>query len=341
MTRNVLVVTHSQDHAKMIHDVRAHIEARGARCLELHTDHFPTKHRLTQVTQGDQERFFVDVGDGTHEIGPDDAIWHRRLMLGMNIPKEMNPKIREGAIAETRLMFQGFMAAAPGFVVDPYHRVQRAKSKAVQQVIASDVGLRMPRTLLTNDPVQAKAFLDTCDRGAIAKMLANWAYFDEAGREHVVMTTRVDERTLNNLDGLNYAPLQFQEYIDKAYELRVTVMGSRVFCARINSQQIAGAETDWRAKGKESLYDWVEETLPPDVERRLLALLDRTGLQYSAVDFIVTPDGEHVFLEANAVGEWMWLESCSPGFPLASALVDVLLDAPGARRPIPARPEPA
>jgi hypothetical protein len=167
-------------------------------------------------------------------------------------------------------------------------------------------------------------------------MLANWAMFDDQGREHVMMTTPVDERTLNNLDGLNYAPLQFQERITKAYELRVTVVGSRVFSARIDSQKIAGAEVDWRAKGKESLYDWVEEALPADVERRLLAFCDRTGMQYSAADFIVTPDGEHIFLEANAVGEWFWLEFCSPGFPIAEALVDVLLDAPGARRPIPA-----
>ena len=69
-----------------------------------------------------------------------------------------------------------------------------------------------------------------------------------------------------------------------------------------------------------------------DVQARLLAFLDHTGLQYSAVDFIVTPDGRYVFLEANAVGEWFWLQLASPGFPIAEALADALTDQPGARR---------
>lgn len=336
MPRNVLAITHSRDHARMIDAVRERVTARGARFLAFHTDHFPTAHRATQLTDGGRERFFVDVGEGPVEIGPDDSIWYRRLNLGQDIPRDMDPKIRGGAVEETRQMFEGFLTALPGAHVDSYTRVRRAARKSLQQVFAHEVGLKMPRTCLTNDPVQAKAFLDTCANGAIAKMLANWAMFDDEGREHVMMTTPVDERTLNNLDGLNYAPLQFQERVTKAYELRVTVVGSRVFSARIDSQKIAGAEIDWRAKGKESLYDWVEEALPADVERRLLAFCDRTGMQYSACDFIVTPGGEHVFLEANAVGEWFWLEFCSPGFPIAEALVDVLLDVPGARRPIPA-----
>ena len=64
----------------------------------------------------------------------------------------------------------------------------------------------------------------------------------------------------------------------------------------------------------------------------MLRLLDASGLQYGAADFIVTPDGDHLFLECNPAGEFNWLEHEAPYFPIAAAIADVLTDAPGARR---------
>jgi D-alanine-D-alanine ligase-like ATP-grasp enzyme len=51
--------------------------------------------------------------------------------------------------------------------------------------------------------------------------------------------------------------------------------------------------------------------------------MDALGLNYGALDFIVTPEGRHVFLEVNPAGEFMWLMRY-PGLPIAEALADVL-----------------
>ena len=51
--------------------------------------------------------------------------------------------------------------------------------------------------------------------------------------------------------------------------------------------------------------------------------MEALGLNYGALDFIVTPDGRHVFLEVNPAGEFMWLTR-HPGLPIAEALADVL-----------------
>jgi ATP-binding cassette subfamily B protein len=74
--------------------------------------------------------------------------------------------------------------------------------------------------------------------------------------------------------------------------------------------------------------------LPDDVAAALLRLLDLSGLQYGAADFIVTPAGDHVFLECNPAGEFSWLEQEAPHFPISAAIADLLTDAPGARRPM-------
>jgi glutathione synthase/RimK-type ligase-like ATP-grasp enzyme len=52
--------------------------------------------------------------------------------------------------------------------------------------------------------------------------------------------------------------------------------------------------------------------------------MEHFGLNYGALDLILTPDGRHVFLEVNPVGEFFWLERC-PGLPISKAIADILL----------------
>jgi D-alanine-D-alanine ligase-like ATP-grasp enzyme len=68
---------------------------------------------------------------------------------------------------------------------------------------------------------------------------------------------------------------------------------------------------------------WQPYTLPEPVSERVLRLMDALGLNYGALDFIVTPQGRHVFLEVNPAGEFMWLMR-HPGLPIAEALANVL-----------------
>ncbi|WP_232537113.1 hypothetical protein [Cystobacter fuscus] len=46
---------------------------------------------------------------------------------------------------------------------------------------------------------------------------------------------------------------------------------------------------------------WRPYTLPEPVHTRVLKLMDALGLNYGAFDFIVTPEGRHVFLESVRV----------------------------------------
>src|SRR5690606_17246902 len=129
---------------------------------------------------------------------------------------------------------------------------------------------------------------------------------------NVVFTNDVTREDLEDLDGLRFSPMTFQEKVDKALELRVTVVGERVFTAAVDSQRRDVTALDWRRDGVGLLRSWTHYELPPDVEQKLLALVSELGLNYAASDFIVTPDGRHVFLEVNAVGEFFWLQE-SPG----------------------------
>lgn len=166
-------------------------------------------------------------------------------------------------------------------------------------------------------------------------MLSAFPIMREDGEEQVVFTTKLDAQHLDKLKGLRFSPMVFQEQVEKALKLRITVIGSKIFAAAVDSQACDGAEVDWRERGVTLLQNWRPYTLPADIERRLVAYMEAIGMQYSAIDMIVEPSGRHVFLEANPAGECYWLEFNSPHHPCAQSLVNVLLDAPGARRVFP------
>lgn len=48
--------------------------------------------------------------------------------------------------------------------------------------------------------------------------------------------------------------------------------------------------------------------LPDQVVSGIHRLMSRLGLVYGALDFRVRPDGEHVFLEINPAGQWLFIE---------------------------------
>jgi glutathione synthase/RimK-type ligase-like ATP-grasp enzyme len=332
MSKKIMMLTHSGDITGMLHELRRNLEARGAEVMRFDTDRFPHEAQVSFAQEQGREvvRFCTDGQELHLEQG--DAIWYRRARWAEKLPQDMDRQLRHGCVSESKALALGMLAAAPCFIMDPPDLVRRRGHKPAQQRIAREVGLATPRTLMTNTPDEARAFIASCPGGAIAKMLAAFPIMDENGIEQVVFTTALTDRHVAELDGLRFSPMVFQEQLQKKLELRITVVGNQMFAAAVDSQKAAGAEVDWRERGVTLLRAWMPYTLPAEIERSLHLYMDRIGMQYSAIDMIVEPDGRHVFLEANPAGECFWLEYNSPNFPLSQALADVLLDEPGARR---------
>lgn len=327
MTRQVVLLSHGRDLAlpRMTEAVRR----RGARPVPVCTERYPADVR---VSLHDADTLCLDAGDGPVTLAPTDAIWVRRPRVAEATPFDVPEPWRQRGVEHSRETFDAILDVAPCAVFTRPQIATHAAHKPRQLALARACGLRVPPTLLTNDPDAAAAFLDGLGGPAIAKLLDAWPMYDAHGRMLSMPTRIVDDAVRNGLGALRYGPMAFQARIHKVRELRVTVIGARVFVAALDEHHLDAHEVDWRLRRHELFAAWRADRLPAEVERSLLALLDRLGLEYAACDLLVTADGAHVFLEANPAGEYEWLEQAPPHLPLTEAWVDLLLDVPGARR---------
>ncbi|HYP28510.1 MAG TPA: MvdD family ATP-grasp ribosomal peptide maturase [Blastocatellia bacterium] len=319
---SVLIITKSDDNesVSMVADA---IRERGGRAYRFDTDRFPTELKLIHVHEKGSERVTVSGPEGDLDLNEVTALWHRRLNVAGRLPASMDKQLRAASVGEARASLYGLLASLKTFRMDRTPYLRHAENKQLQLRVADDIGLETPRTLITNDPDSVRGFMEACGGRIITKMLSSFAIYED-GMEKVVFTNPVTPSDLENLEDLRFCPMTFQEMVPKALELRVTIVGDQVFSASIDSQSSDRATHDWRRDGLAMLDDWKEYELPEEVKARLLRLMDYFGLNYGAVDIIVTPEGRHVFLEINPAGEFFWLERV-PGLPISKAIADVLL----------------
>ena len=64
--------------------------------------------------------------------------------------------------------------------------------------------------------------------------------------------------------------------------------------------------------------------LPAEISQMCVQLVQRLGLVFGALDLLVTPEGEYVFLEVNPGGQWEWLEQ-ETNLPFSATLAEVLI----------------
>jgi MvdD family ATP-grasp ribosomal peptide maturase len=320
----VLIITHSQDNESISLVMKA-IEAQSGKAFRFDTDRFPTQVHLDVCYTGSYERQILTVDEQKLDLNQVSSVWYRRIAIGARIPNTMEKQLREASIGESRATIGGMIASIRGFHFDKLPNIRLADNKQLQLQVAREIGLDTPRTLITNNQQAVKEFALTCEQGMIAKMLSSFAIYDEQGQEKVVFTNPVTDADIEHLDGLRFCPMTFQEKVPKALELRTIIVGKRVFTAAVDSQRSAKAQHDWRRQGLGLINSWQSYDLPEDIEAKLFKLIAYFGLNYGAIDIIVTPDGRHVFLEINPVGEFFWLECCPPYFPISQAIADLLL----------------
>ncbi len=237
----VLILTHSADHY-VIERVADALDQRGARSVRFDTDLFPLEARLTARAGYGGDAHVLRCGAVDLDLARVRAVWARKLWTS-KLPETLDPRVLEGCQRESRASLLGWLAGLDGVRwVNPLGAATLAENKLRQLTLARAAGLTVPRTLVTNDPGEVRAF--HAEVGAVvAKMLTPLTV--SMGRADLfVHTTEISAADLEALEGLRYSPMVFQELVPKALELRVACVGERCLAGAIDASGSTGGRVD-------------------------------------------------------------------------------------------------
>jgi glutathione synthase/RimK-type ligase-like ATP-grasp enzyme len=278
---------------------------------------------VAQVRQSRVQTLIYDADKGRWTDLEDVwSIWYRRPRDFSEAAADLDDDTKKFVIGEAQHTSRGLFANYTGLWVNDPMRTLLANYKLHQLAVARDVGFHIPDTLITTDPASARAFYEE-HGGQLVHKTQSTPIFKIDDEYRVTYTTPIQPRHVPLLDMVANCPGLLQKRIPKSFEVRVTVFGDRFFSLRIDSQVDERTRDDWRRHQDPKAIPYTAWDLPEDVRSRCTELMSRLGLAYGAFDFIVSPEGEYVFLEVNPHGQWAWVEEFT-GLPLAEALVDLL-----------------
>lgn len=262
------------------------------------------------------DRSLIKEAGSTHALADASVAWFRRLpSLGAE-SDEPSGFVRD----QWRSALLGLLETSGWAWVNPPSAISRAELKMVQLEAAGRAGLITPDTLVTNDPDAARAFMR---KGrTVAKALAPRVMVEDS-TAYAVFTKEVLVDQLESEESVRSCPLVLQRLVERAADVRVTVVGEAVFAATIEVSSRQPSEVDWR-RVEQSRLRYGAYDLAPGVASRCITLLEMLDLVYGAFDFLLTSTGELVFLEVNPSGQWGWIER-AVGHPISRTIVETLL----------------
>ncbi len=322
-TPEVLVVSTRLDpHVDII---ASKLNERGIPFVRFNTEDFPLKVAASIYFERGEEKQVLDFENGRGIVGSEvSGVWYRRPAQ-FKFPDEFTPAIRVFAEQESKATIAGLWEILNCIWINHPERNRTAELKIKQLKIASAVGLDIPRTLITNNPEDAeKFFRKTQTKGVIIKRLGGGIMLD-GNQGSAIYTSLITGEQMRSVGKLKFTPALLQEYVDKDVELRITVVGDKAFPVEIHSQRSDKARVDWR-RDTLNLAHRIH-SLPEEVERKIIIFVKELGLNFGAIDMVLTPKGRYVFLEINPNGQWGWIEDLT-GMPISEEIINLLMKSP-------------
>ncbi len=231
-----------------------------------------------------------------------------RHNMGVQMPElpDSDPAVRDLVFREIESAMGGFFRTLPCRWVNTPNAIAMHVYKTQQLQLLYQAGVRIPKTLITNDPEAVLQFYEQLNGRVIYKPVRGGAHTQQL---------QVDDLHPDRLANLAKSPVKFQEMID-GVDIRVYWVDGNVFAAEIQSETL-----DFRDHPSAPV---VPISLPEGVIKDCAKLAQLFDLVFTGIDIRRTPQGEYIFLEGNPSPMFIYFES-QTGYPISDRLVDLLL----------------
>lgn len=327
MTNNpVVIVSNSKDvHADKVSGI---LEARQVPRFRIDLDRFPRDYRLSLELTGDRWAGEIHCDQTGTSLQADQAgsIWMRKP-AALAFAERLGAQEQLFATQEANHCLLGWLYSLDCFFMSHPASLRAAGWKCEQLVRARRFGFDVPATIVSNVPEKVRHFARDGRSGAVFKTLSTptlaHEQVDEQQRSADGLHTTMVAADDPEIDSIRIVPGQFQHYVEKDHEVRVTVVAGEAFVARIDSQANARTMVDYRYYEADVAYS--RANLPQEIVQRCCDFVASYGLAFGAIDLIAAADGRFVFLENNPVGQFIFVEELVPELEISAAVADALI----------------
>lgn len=308
--------------------VQRELLERGCQCTVLHYEEAVLG--CTWTADLDQGVARINRPDG-HAVSLRNlgAIWFRRWGYPV-YPQSFSFEDAQFAYSEITSFVSALSHLSNANWLNSIEAEHAASLKIYQMQVARELGLHTPPTVVTSDAKVAMDFRREHGRvifkplsgsapakqsrssRATAVVSANFPSVkicENVEVERLIFTQELTDERIECISSVRWSPTIFQKLVEKEFELRVTIVGNRVFACRIDSQVDQRTSLDFRHMNLVGLVPHQMVQLAPSLEVRLLKMMRRLGLGFGCFDLIAPKGGgDPIFLEVNPSGQWLWIE---------------------------------
>lgn len=310
----VLIITNQEDITTDF--IVLELKRRGIPYFRLNTETI-AQSRIEFDPSSGKDSFKLSFADKRIDLKSVGAAYYRRP----GAPTPLIDPIHDSAYYYCETEWNSLLKALYSLIDDKWLNspinIQKAENKPLQLLTAATLGFKIPETRITNHLEYAKSINSF---SVIGKPLKN-SLIEGNDSPGIIFTSELNMQVLNDME-VALSPVIFQAQIDKKFDVRVTVVGEKVFSAAIHSQSNESSKVDWRASQNEIL-EHTAIIIPDRIQSLCKQITQRFGLKFSAIDLIQDTNDDWWFLEINPNGQWAWIE-CRTDLPITSAIVDEL-----------------
>jgi len=251
------------------------------------------------------------------------SVWFRKpIDTKANLIDDYDGQIFAGK--EFKTFINGFYYSLPKSVLWVNGRKESliACNKLYQLRIAKDVGFNVPPLIITNDSEELLKFMKD-NENLCNKCISTSEYRFNNGKYLYCTNIFSKNEIMEYIDDIDVSPTMFQKYIDKELDIRVTVIGDKIFACEIHSQDNSDSKIDFRLVDPLKIAHKVHQ-MPDEIVRDIKKFMDIMELNFAAMDFVLDTNGKYWFLESNCNGQWLWIEY-QTGMKMIEAMADLLL----------------
>lgn len=231
-------------------------------------------------------------------------------------PKPFNPSIEKNhfysahAADEWAETWEGFLAQIPlSKWINHPSRNFSASHKIDQLIKASNVGFRVPETVVTNNPNKALEFIQSQKNGVVIKPLASgFIERDDPKDDTLIYTVQFDDNKIPLLQYINTCPVLFQEKINKVIDVRITVLDEMICAIGLKGLGQDGRQRIDIRRNNMIGVEYIPLKVPDQIRKAISRIMKQYELRFAAIDFAIDDRETWVFFEINPNGQWAWLD---------------------------------